>query len=285
MSQKAARKIEAVLRDEREVHRDDLEAKTGLTREQVEAGLAIANYHPSPTGHLEPIDQPPRRGVSKPRGITPAHLQPEAERRAALARTDPRVEAFRRENLDAVFGDAAAAAEWMRKSESPPPFSDALPYVLPSSQLIQYAGTTPGDVLDQLRILSAALAARFGWRTPLATLFVLTDATPPLVVKSITNVTRIADGHVDEWIRVDARADDDPRAVGDSFAAHRTVSRRQPTRDQERLAALRAFVDERDPSATWPQLFAEWNNNCDDPEWRYSSAEKMRQGYNKAAAR
>ena len=111
----------------------------------------------------------------------------------------------------------------------------------------------------------------------------LTDETPPLVVRSTATTTKIADVGTEEWITVKARADDDPRAVGDLFAGRRTVRRRQPARDRQRFAALREFVEGRQPRPIWPDLLAEWNNRY--PEWRYESHEKMRQAYTKRAAR
>jgi hypothetical protein len=235
-------------------------------------------------GFLELVesDDAPASRESTRRGIISADLQPEAERRAQEAASDPGVQAFRRANLENVLLAVEEAVEWIEQRDAEPPPDGELSYLAPDMDWVQRVGTSRGGVLERLGALSESLSARFDWHPALATMFVLTGQTPPLSTRRET-VTIPIGGR--PKITVVSYLDDDPEAGADVHRAARMrfgITRRRPRKDAERLDVLRAFVEERRP-ATWPSLLVEWNRM--HSEWRYSNPEKIRVAYKRASGR
>ena len=280
-----ARTLQTLIDRGERPHRAEVARLTGLTELQVGAALSAVAYRDTPSGHLEPIEEEPPASSRPPapRGLTSDALIEEARHRAEEAA--PLAERFRREE-DLGLLSVTDVGRWIREHEQlTPPYGGELRYPLKGGQTVS-AGTAAGSTLERLRILSEYLATRYGWHPALATTFVLTGITPPL---PLSRVTTTLHGHTgDRWVSIEARADDDPEAVARRFRSARAqlgITKRRNPGDEQRLAALLAFVDDAaaaDHDSSWVSLQRQWNANPSNATWRYSRPDKLATAYRKA---
>ena len=79
---------------------------------------------------------------------------------------------------------------------------------------------------------------------------------------------------------IEARLDDDPTATARAHAEARKeagIQRRRSAEDTARLEAVKPFVDERRPPATWDDVLIDWNR--EHPKSRYKDWKSLRRAY------
>ena len=193
--------------------------------------------------------------------------------------------AFRREELRGRLIQPDRVGAWIDGRAEPPTqlatvavdrpdepleiFTHVLDYAAPPAVFVQHVGVALGSALDRLRLLSVALAGRYGWQPAQGSIFVLTGLVPIVAPVRVRTAIRYP---VSATSRITLEVD--PTVTPPELAEHYATARkrmmagrsRRMSEKHLRLAIYAATHSE----GTWDERMRGWNGA--NPDERYTQA-------------